>query len=428
MRRSDLFLPSSRERRGEGTEATELLVRAGLIREFGSGLWGLTPAGKRVQEKVIQRIRAGMHAVGGQAVTLPGLQHRERWEQSGRWGAFEGEMFTLADRDGRDLCLAPSHEEGMVHLLDGLLRSYEELPLTLYQVDAKFRDDHARGGLLRCKEFTMKDAYSFHADEASLREGYREMRAAYDRILADLGVEFAVCGADNSVMGGERSEEFVAPVAEGTCDLLHCTAADCRFGLSDEADRFAEFADGDACPDCDGRLCETGGVEVGHVFELGTRYSAAMEFTFDDAEGRPREVWMGSYGLGVGRIIQTLVMQGASEEENESLDACHWPVTDWGSVAPYRAVVIPIGDGEVGDVAEQIHDTLGRDCLFYDSDRRSVGERFAESELLGIPAKIVVGNGYRETGEVEIETRDGESTQVAVEEVADAVDRFETGS
>lgn len=210
MRRSDLFLPASRERRGQGTEAAELLVRAGLIREFGSGLWGLTPAGKRVQENVVRRIRTGMHSVGGQEVTLPGLQQRERWEESGRWQSFEGEMFTLADRDGRELCLAPSHEEGMVHLLDGLVRSYEELPLTLYQVDSKFRDDHARAGLLH-------------------------------------------------------------------------------------------------------------------------------------------------------------------------------------------------GEGQ------------------------SVGERFAESELLGIPAKIVLGNGYRETGQAEIETQDGESRQVAVEEVATALERFRAG-
>jgi prolyl-tRNA synthetase len=431
MRRSELFLPASRERRGEGTAATEFLVRAGLIREFGSGLWGLTPAGTRVQEKVTRRIRAGMRSVAGQEVALPGLQQRERWAESGRWNAFEGEMFTLVDRDGRELCLAPSHEEGMVHLLDGLVRSYEELPLTLYQVDSKFRDDHARAGLLRCKEFTMKDAYSFHTDEASLREGYREIRATYERILTDLGVEFAIAEAENSVMGGERSEEFVAPVAGGTCELRHCEWAECRFGLTDESEEFERFADGDDCPDCGAVLRASGGVEVGHVFELGTRYAAAMGFTVDDESGRPHEVWMGSYGLGVGRIIQTLVMQGGADGgvDADSADAaCRWPVTDWGCVAPYRAAVISIGDGEVRDVAESIHEELGRDCLLFDDARQSVGVRFAESELLGLPAKIIVGNGYRESGQVEIEYRDGESRQVAVEEVVAAVEHFGAGS
>jgi len=429
MRRSDLFLPASRERRGEGTEATELLVRAGLIREFGSGRWGLTPAGQRVREKVIDRIRAGMQAVGGQEVTLPSLQDRERWEQSGRWDAFEGEMFTLEDRDGRDLCLAPSHEEGMVHLLDGLVRSYDDLPLTLYQVGAKFRDDHARAGLLRCKEFTMKDAYSFHTDEASLREGYRDIRAAYERILADLGLDFVVADATNSVMGGERSEEFLAPVQAGTCDLLACSAAACRFGLSDESPRYSEYRAGDDCPGCGSELRSSGGVEVGHAFELGTRYSDAMAFTVDDADGQPRNVWMGSYGLGVGRIIQTLVIQGGADDgvDADATDSvCRWPVTEWGSVAPYRAAVIPIGDGEVSEVAASIYDDIGQDCLLYDGDR-SVGERFAESDLLGIPAKFIVGNTYRETGTVEIETRDGDTRALAPETVSEAVEQFGAG-
>jgi len=423
MRRSDQFLPTSRERRGEGTATTELLRRAGLVRDFGSGLWGLTPAGKRVQDKVVQRVEAAMRAVGGQEVSLPGVQQRERWAESGRWESFEGEMFTLADRDGRELCLAPSHEEGMVHLLDGLVRSYDQLPLTLFQVGSKFRDDHARAGLLRSKEFTMKDAYSFHTAEASLREGYRELRAAYERILADLGLEFVVAEAANSVMGGERSEEFVAPVADGTCELLHCEGADCRFGVTDESDGVEEYGVNEACPDCGDRLLASGGVEVGHVFELGTRYSETMGFTVDDADGHPREVWMGSYGLGVGRIIQTLVMQGAERNGGE-YDACRWPVTDWGSVAPYRAAIVPIGDGEVRTVAEGLQDELGRDCLLFDDDGQSVGERFAESELLGIPAKIVLGNGYRETGAVEIEYRDGTSETVAVDEVANVVGQF----
>ena len=425
MRRTDLFLPSSRERQGEGTAATTLLRRAGLIRGFGSGLWALTPAGRRVQTKIIDRVHEGMRTVGAQEMTLPGLQHRERWAESGRWGTFEGEMFTLQDRDGRDLCLAPSHEEGVVHLLDGQLRSHAELPLTLYQVDSKFRDDHARGGLLRCKEFTMKDAYSVHLDADSLRQTYREIRSAYERILDDLGLQFAVCAADNSVMGGDRSEEFVAPVADGTCDLVACEAIGCRFGVSDESGRFTAFEDGDTCPDCGGHLRESGGVEVGHVFELGTRYAETMAFTVDGPDGRPHDVEMGSYGLGIGRILQTLVMQGTETAENESA-AARWPITDWGSVAPYRAAIIPIGDGEVTEVAADIHDALGRDGLLYDGDR-SPGECFAESALLGLPAKVIVGNGYRETGEVEIEHRAGETQMVAPDEVVGALERFSAG-
>ncbi|GAB7093370.1 proline--tRNA ligase [Halolamina litorea] len=428
MRRSDLFLPASRERRGEWVGATRLLVRAGLIREFGSGLWGLTPAGQRVKTKIEARVHDAMRSVGAQAASLPNLQYSDRWRESGRWGAFEGEMFTFRNREDRAMCLAPSHEEGVVHLLDGLVRSYDDLPVVLYQIDSKFRDDHARAGLLRCKEFTMKDAYSAHVDADSLREAYRTMRAAYLRIFDDLGLTIAVCGADNSVMGGDRSEEFVAPVDEGSCRLTHCSADGCRWGVTDEAAEFDEYAASDDCPDCGGRLATDGGVEVGHVFELGTRYTDAIGLTVDDRDGGTTTVEMGSYGIGVTRLLQTIVMQGAWERDGgsdaESLD---WPVTDWGSVAPYRAAVVPIGDDDaVRETATGIHDAIGADCLLFDDDQ-SVGERFAESDLLGVPATVVVGNHYRETGEVEIERKDGETRSVTPESVPAAVERFATG-
>lgn len=417
MRRSDLFLPTTREHRGAGTESTRLLTRAGLVREFGSGLWGFTPVGLRVERKIARRIRVGMDDVGGQSVDLPGLQYRERWARSGRWGEFEGEMFTLTNRDGAELCLAPSHEEGMVHLVDGLIRSYEDLPLLLYQVDSKFRDDHARGGLLRCKEFTMKDAYSFHLDRQSLDATYREVRAAYERIFADLGLRFVVCEAENRVMGGTRSEEFVAPVDDGTCRLRYCDADACRYGVTDDHSDFESLGASDDCPDCGSRLTASEGVEVGHIFQLGTRYSAAMGLTVDDDAGVSRDVEMGSYGIGVDRLLQTLAMQHADG------DGCRWPVTDWGSVGPYRAAIVPIGDdAAVREAAERLHETLGGDCLLFDDETQSVGERFAESDLLGIPAKMVVGNTYRETGNVEIEDRDGRSRLVSSHEVVDALE------
>lgn len=425
VRRSDLFLPASRETRGAGAETTKLLERAGLVRGFGSGLWGLTPAGQRVREKVIGRIRAGMDRVGAQAVHLPGLQYRERWEESGRWGSFEDEMFTLRNREDRDVCLAPSHEEGTVHLLDGAVRSYADLPVMVYQVAAKFRDDHARNGLVRCKEFTMKDAYSFHADEAGLRETYRAVRAEYGRIFADLGLDVAVVEAEADVMGGSRSEEFVAPVENGSDRLVHCTDDDCRFGVTDEHPGFDDHEAGGTCPDCGGSLAGSEGIEVGHVFELGTRYSGAMGLTVDDAEGREREVPMGSYGIGVERLLQTVAEQHADAGDDDG--GLRWPVTDWGSIAPYRAAVIPIGEDDVvRETAEALHEACGReDVLLYDD--LAVGERFAESDLLGIPAKVVVGNRYRDTGLVDLERRDGETRQVDPDRVPDLVAEFAAG-
>ena len=419
MRRSDAFLATSREDRGETRDDVRLAVRAGLVRQFGSGLYGFAPTGERVRRKIIDVVASEMDAIGGQRVSLPQLNYRDVWEQSGRWGSFEGEMFTLENRDGAEMCLAPSHEEGVVHLVDGFVRSYDDLPLLLYQVEGKHRDDHARNGLLRTKEFTMKDAYSLHATDAGLRETYREVRAAYCRIFDALGLDVVVCDADNSVMGGNASEEFVAPVdSGGTLDVVHCERAGCRFGVTDEHPDFGAYRREDGggvaeCPDCGGALRATEGVEVGHVFQLGTRYSAALDLAVDTGDGDQVAVEMGSYGIGVTRIVQTLLLQHADG------DGCRWPVTDHGTVAPYEVAVVPLAyEGDAKRAADRVHDELeaaGVDCLLFDDADRTIGERFAESDLLGVPTKVVLGNHYAETGEVELESHDGDTRYRALD-------------
>jgi prolyl-tRNA synthetase len=225
------------------------------------------------------------------------------------------------------------------------------------------------------------------------------------------------------VIGGPTSEEFVAPVDEGSDRLRYCTAEGCRFGRTDEHAGFGTVAAGDPCPECGARLAESDGIEVGHAFQLGDRYSATMGLTVDDHAGGEVTVEMGSYGLGIERTLQTVLQQRADAE------GCRWPVTDWGSIAPYRAAVIPVGyEGEVREVADRIHEACGpADVLLFDDDTQSVGERFAESDLLGIPAKVVAGNGYRETGDVDLETRDGDTRQFAPGEVPAAVERFGAG-
>jgi prolyl-tRNA synthetase len=434
VRRSDAFLATSREDRGEVRDDVRLAVRAGLVRQYGSGLYGFAPVGERVRQNVMDVVAAEMDGLGAQRVSLPQLNYRGIWDASGRWGSFEGEMFTLENREGADMCLAPSHEEGVVHLVDGFVRSYDDLPVVVYQVETKHRDDHARNGLLRTKEFTMKDAYSLHATADDRRETYGEMRAAYERVFDALGLDVAICAADNSVMGGSASEEFVAPVDDGgTLDLVACERDGCRFGVTDEHPEYAAYrsedeTDGsetkvDACPDCGGALVATEGVEVGHVFQLGTRYSDAMALTVDVADGDEVAVEMGSYGIGVTRVVQTLIAQHADT------DGCRWPVTDHGSVAPYAVSVVPLAyhdDDAVRDAADRVHDELdaaGVDVLLFDDADQTIGERFAESDLLGVPTKVVLGNHYAETGEVELETRDGDtryrSLEDAIEELAE---------
>jgi prolyl-tRNA synthetase len=426
MRRSEALLATRKEPPDAGTETVALMRRAGLVREFGSGLYGFLPAGERVRRKVRERVTAAMDACGGQRVSLPHLQYDGVWRESGRWGEFEGEMLTLENRDGQAMCLAPSHEEGAVHLLRGRVRSHGDLPLLVYQTGTKYRDDHARNGLIRCKAFGMKDAYSFHADRASLDRTYERVRAAYLDAFDDLGLEVAVVGVADDVMGGHASEEFVAPVANGSDELVYCTAAECRFGRTGEPDGFEAYAGGDACPDCGGRLARREGIEVGHVFKLGTRYATALDLTVDGEDGEVT-VTMGSYGIGVTRVVQTLVQQ--ARETDDAGGGLRWPVTDWGSVASYRAAVIPLDyEGAHGAVADEIHEACGReDALLFDDPAQSIGERFAESDLLGIPAKVVVGNRYDETGRVEIERADGTTELVEPAEVPRKVERFAAG-
>jgi prolyl-tRNA synthetase len=417
MRRSDAFLATSRETHETEQTAVRLAERAGLIQQFGSGLYGFTPTGERVRQKIIHQIRTGMEAIDAQAVNLPQLQYRSIWEQSGRWGSFEEEMFSLTNRDGQEMCLAPSHEEGIVSLVDGVVRSYEDLPLLLYQIGVKHRDDHARNGLLRTKEFTMKDAYSLHTDTESLDEWYERVRETYARIFEALGIEFVVTDAENSVMGGSTSEEFVAPVETGTGELITCESDECRFGVTDDHPEFDEFSG--RCSECGSHLVMSEGIEIGHVFKLGTRYSEAMDLTVDLADGSIRPVTMGSYGIGVTRLIQTLIEQHADE------DGCRWPVTDAGSVAPFTVAIVPLEyDGELRDTADQLYEECGpREALLFDDPEQTIGERFAESDLLGIPMKIVIGNTFLEIGDVEIETRDGQTWYVESEEVSAVVAR-----
>lgn len=416
MRRSEATLFTRREADGHGNRTVRLTRRAGLLRQFGSGLYAFTPTGQRVRERVIDLVEAEMDAVGGRKVSLPQLNGSEIWEQSGRWENFEGEMFTLEDRDGRQLCLAPSHEEGVVHLVDGVVRSYEDLPVLLYQVGTKHRDDRARNGLVRTREFAMKDAYSLHADRDSLETCYGRVRSAYVAILEALDVEFVVAEAEADVMGGSTSEEFLALADDGTVELRSCSADDCRFGVTDESPR-SELGAGDACPRCGDRLVDGEGIEVGHVFQLGTRYSSAMGLTVDAADGTEREVTMGSYGIGIDRLIHVVL------EQHADADGCRWTADGSGRVAPYRASIVPLEyDGELQAAADRLYRELGRtDALLFDDPEQTIGERFAESDLLGIPWKVVLGNHYRETGAVELETRDGETRYVDLDAVAGVV-------
>jgi len=416
MRRSETTLFTSREPGQQHSETARRMFRAGLVRQFGSGLYGFTPTGERVRQEVIDHVETEMRRIGAQRVNLPQLTYREMWDRSGRWDSFGGEMFTLTNRDGKEMALAPSHEEGLVHLVEGTIRSYEDLPATFYQINSKHRDDHARSGLLRTKEFTMKDAYSLHTTEESLAAYYDRFRSAYARIFEALGIEFAIAEAENTVMDERNSEEFFALAEAGSADLRWCLADGCRFGATDESP-YGDRSAGDRCPECRGELTESAGIEIGHIFELGSRYSEPMGLTIDTAMGDSEAVLMASYGIGIERLIYALVEQHSDE------DGCRWSADGSGAVAPYAASIVPLAyEDELAAVADYLYEDCGPDrTLLFDDPGQSIGERFAESDLLGIPKKVIIGNEFRDSGEVELETRDGDTEYVTVDAVPERI-------
>lgn len=390
MRRSGLFVPTSKEKRSSAeVRSAELALRSGLVHQLGSGIFAYSPTGKRVRDKISDIIRREMKAIGSQEVDLPGLQYAKIWKDSGRYEEFEGEMFAFKNRDEQDMCLAPTHEEPMADLVRERLRSQKNMPLILYQIGKKFRDDHARNGLLRAKEFTMKDAYSFNTSEEGLDEAYQDIRKAYINIFDSLGLDFTITSADSGAMGGTGSEEFQAPAEVGSDEINRCPEEDCLFGTKD----FEQTV----CPEHGTELENTNSIEIGHIFKLGTRYSEPMDLTFDTEEGE-QHIIMGSYGIGVSRLIPALI-----EQRNDD-DGIIWPE----SVAPYEMGIVPLEEeGEIMETAKELYDVLDTDeVLLFDNDV-SIGEKFAESDLIGIPAKIILGNNYLENGEIEVEYRDG---------------------
>ncbi|MFT4946331.1 MAG: prolyl-tRNA synthetase, partial [Natronomonas sp.] len=266
------------------------------------------------------------------------------------------------------------------------------------------------------KEFTMKDAYSVHATTESLDEQYERVREAYVRIFADLDIEFVIAQSGNNLMGGSASEEFLAVAETGSADLWYCPGDECRLGATSESPR-SDLQAGDDCPECHGTLTAGEGVEIGHIFKLGTRYSEPMGLTVDLADGSRQDVLMASYGIGIERLLYSLIDQHADE------DGCRWSADGSGIVAPYAASIIPLQyDDELAAVADYLYEDCGAEkTLLFDDPDQSIGERFAESDLLGVPYKIIVGNEFRETGEVELESRDGETEYVTIEAVPERI-------
>ncbi len=565
MRASQCFLPTLREAPTDTELAShQLMVRGGFIRAVGAGIFAYLPLGLRVLRKVEDIVREEMNRIGGQELHLPVLQPAELWQQTGRWDSFQPPLYKLKDRTGRDLCLGPTHEEMFTDIVRRDVKSYRQLPLILYQIQVKFRDElRPRGGLIRTKEFLMKDAYTFHADQASLDDGFDQLFGAYCRVFERCGLKTQVFEAGAGSMGGFGTREFMvlaesgedtlllcdhcgyaanaefaaiappdgdppAPVAESRAELvgtpekrtidqvtellgkeprqlvktLIYRAADGGFvaalvrgdrdlnegklaaaagqfglemataeeieqltgaplgfsgpvGLPDSLPLLADheirhmvdavvganradahlvsvnvgvdfepsgYADlrvaegGDPCGKCgQGQYHIERGIEVGHLFKLGTKYAEDLHAVFTDEEGVERPMTMGCYGIGVSRILPAII------ETHHDEDGIIWPM----SVAPLHVALLLLDAEEpLVAAAEKLYADLaaaGVEVLLDDRPERP-GVKFKDADLIGFPIKAVIGRRTKETGEIELQLRaDGSRRNVAADDAVAAI-------
>lgn len=553
---SKMFLPTLREVPAEAEIIShKLMLRAGLIRKLASGIYSFLPLGLRVLKKIEQVVREEMDSAGAQELLMPALLPAESFRESGRWEVFGPEMFRLKDRNDREFCLGPTHEEIFTGTVKSSLRSYRSLPVILYQIQTKYRDEiRPRFGVMRSREFIMKDAYSFDRDEAGLDDSYMKMEKAYRKIFDRLGLDYKVVEADSGAMGGSGSQEFMVISEIGEDGIAYCEA--CGYGANEEKascspkntihsvgsmdesmiekihtpnihtitelteflgcdavkmaktliykadgklvaamvrgdrelnevklknvlectelemadaesvrsvtnaevgfagpvglkiriiadhevaqgrnlivganetdhhllnvnigrDFDAEVHDirfiaaGDACPCCGKSIILARGIEVGHIFKLGTKYSSALACNYSDEEGNERPMVMGSYGIGINRTMAAVIEQ--HHDENGII----WPM----EIAPYHVIIVPVNvlDEKVMKIAEVMYQRLtdaGLEVILDDRNERA-GVKFMDADLIGIPIRINVGRKAAE-GIVEYKPRGGkEALDLTVEE------------
>lgn len=561
---SKALIPTLRETPADAEIVShQLMLRSGMIRKLAAGIYSYLPLAQRVFQKMKTIIREEMNRFGGQEVTLPGVQPAELWEESGRWNLYGKELLRFRDRSERDFCLGPTHEEVITDLVRREVKSYRHLPLILYQIQTKFRDEiRPRFGVMRAREFVMKDAYSFDRDEAGAEESYHKMYQAYSKIFERCGLDFSAVEADTGAIGGSFSHEFMVLADSGEDVIVYCEACGYAANLEkaeikppeelphleqvqilekvhtpekktvDEVTKFlgispdkliktlifstengpvvalvrgddeineiklknflhceelfladdplvekvtrsprgfagpiglnlpicadntlkgvvnmvtggnekdvhyknvnhprdyqiTRFADlrkakvNDPCARCGKPLRMRRGIEVGHIFKLGTKYSEALHATYSDQGGKETLIVMGCYGIGVGRTI------AAAIEQHHDNDGIIFPKT----LAPYYVFILPVSikDEKLRDTAFQLYNQLSREgieVLLDDRDERP-GIKFKDADLLGIPLRLTVGSRNLEEGNVELKLRNsGEVELVTIEKTVESVKKY----
>jgi prolyl-tRNA synthetase len=562
MRYSEMFLPTGREVPSDAEVIShQLMIRAGMIRKLTSGIYSYLPLGYRVIRKVEQIIREEMDKAGAQEVHLPMVQPAELWQESGRWVHYGKELLRFRDRHDHEYCLGPTHEEVITSLVRNDIKTYRQLPRNLYQIQTKFRDEvRPRFGVMRCREFGMKDAYSFDVDEAGAEKSYEKMFAAYNNVFRRCGLKFRPVEADSGSIGGKYSHEFMVMADSGEDAIIFCDKCAYAANLEkaeigepekknisqkdwlplesvhtpnartiEEVSTFLKVkpqnivktlifnADGkacavlirgdqevneikvknylgaaelemaddemiikatgaprgfagavkiktrviadfsvmnminfvtgankedyhlinvnmgrdfnveaftdlrfveenDSCPRCGGKIKFARGIEVGHVFKLGTKYSKEMKAVYLDKDGQEKIMIMGCYGIGIGRTVAACI------EQNNDENGIVWPMP----LAPYQVIITPVNVNEksIMDAAENLYNSMlaeGIEVIFDDRDERA-GVKFKDADLIGIPLRIIIGQKNLVQGNVELKIRKtGENKLYSLQKIVQQV-------
>jgi prolyl-tRNA synthetase len=386
-----------------------------MIRRVTSGIYIWLPLGLRVLRKVENIVREEMNNSGAQEVLMPMVQPKELWDETQRWEKMGPELLRIQDRHDRDFCLGPTHEEVITDLIRNNIKSYKELPLNIYQIQTKFRDEvRPRYGVMRGREFLMKDSYSFNLDEGSLNETYNLMKETYKKILERLGLKFKIVKADSGAIGGDTSEEFHVLAENGEDTIAVSDASDFAINtellLKDGDD--LKSLEGKPSPDGEGIIEIKKGIEVGHIFQLGKVYTDAMGADVLDQEGKATNLFMGCYGIGVSRLV------AAAIEQNNDEKGIIWPE----AMTPYEVNIVAIGfdkDEKIAKAATDLYNKLSsmKYEVMLDDRKDGYGTKMKDTELIGIPINIIIGKQYLQNSEIELKHRDGQSSIGNVEDI-----------
>ena len=376
----------------------KLMLKAGLTRQQSSGQYSFLPIGYRVLKKIENIIREEMNAIGSAEILMPSVQPSELWEESGRWETYGLELLRLKDRHQRDYCLGPTFEEVITDLVRKDLNSYKQLPINMYQISSKFRDEiRPRFGIMRAREFIMKDAYSFHLNQECLDEWYENYKKAYNKIFTRLQLEYTMVDADSGNIGGSKSNEFHVIADTGEDDLLIDQDG---IGVNYEIAKTKYNSDDIKKIINENNLVHKKGIEVGHIFKLGDKYSKAMNLSISDVESKICNIEMGCYGIGVSRII------AAAIEQNHDDKGIVWPAT----IAPFKIVIIEI-DGHKNEsvrlYSSELYEGLSAKGVevILDDRNSKLGNKLNDWELIGVPNIVIVGKSEAETKSVTFKKR-----------------------